>query len=376
VSVEIHGHCEPAFAGIKDAFASGFENGYETGASVAVTRGDEFVVDLWAGFADEAKTRPFLNDSLVWIASTTKIVTNLCALILVDQGKLDPERPMVDYWPEFGNHGKDKILVKHLFAHTAGVPGWKPPVPWKIMTEWGQASQVMEAQPLWYEPGTKVCYHAETFGFLAGELIRRISGLTPGKFLRQHIAPKIGADLWIGIPENELESVIKRISDIVGLDAPPSEDLGRAPEAFHCYEEPAWYPPEAFTSEFPGGNCFASANALAKIGAIHANHGEFQGHRFLSKTTLDFALEEQSYDLDLAADERIRRGFGLGINSIEFPCPSDQCLHWGGYGGSLLMMDLASKTSLAYVPNNWTVAAFHNDPRNIALLDVYTRLVK
>ena len=296
--------------------------------------------------------------------------------MLIEEGKLNPEKLMVDYWPGFGKHGKDKILVKHLFAHTAGVPGWKPPVPWKTMTDWNQAIEVMEAQPLWYEPGTKVCYHGETFGFLAGELIRRISGLTPGKFLREHVASKIDADIWIGVPEAELSSVLERFVDVIRNETPP-KDISRMPEVFDCYEEPMWYPPEVFTSEFPGSNCLTSANALAKIGAIHANHGEFQGYRFLSKTTLDFALQEQSYDADIAVlDEKIRRGFGLGINSVEFPCPSDQCLHWGGQGGSLLMMDLASKTSLAYVPNNWTGESFHDDPRNVALLDAYTAIVK
>jgi CubicO group peptidase (beta-lactamase class C family) len=375
MSTEIHGHCDPAFARIKDAFASGFDNEYETGASVAVTRGDEFVVDLWAGYGDEEKTKPFRRDSLVGIASTTKVVTNLCALMLVDQGKLNPEKRMVDYWPGFGKHGKDKILVRHLFAHTAGVPGWKPPVPWKTMTQWDQAIEVMESQPLWYEPGTKVCYHGETFGFLAGELIRRISGLTPGKFLNEHVASMIDADIRIGIPQVELANVLERVVDVIRNDTMP-KDISRMPEVFDCYEEPAWYPPEVFTSEFPGANCFTSASALAKIGAIHANHGEFQGHRFLSKTTLDFALQEQSYDADIAVlDEKIRRGFGLGINSVEFPCPSDQCLHWGGQGGSLIMMDLASKTSLAYVPNNWMGEGFHDDPRNVALLDAYKAVV-
>jgi len=376
LSTEIHGYCEPTFAAIKEAFANGFENEYETGASVAVTRGDDFVVDLWAGYADAEKTRPFTRDTLAFVASTTKIVTNLCALMLIDEGKLDPEKPMVDYWPGFGRHGKERILVKHLFAHTAGVPGWKPPVPWKVMTDWDQAIEVMEAQPLWFEPGTKVCYHGETFGFLAGELIRRLSGLTPGKFLRERIAARIDADIWIGIPDAELESFITRISDLIREDTPP-EAISRMPEVFACYEEPMWYLPEAFTREFPGANCLTSANALAKIGAIHANHGEFLGHRFLSKATLEFALQEQSYDADIAVlDEKIRRGFGLGINSVEFPCPSDQCLHWGGQGGSFLMMDLASKTSIAYVPNNWMGEGFHDDPRNLALLDAYTEIVK
>jgi CubicO group peptidase (beta-lactamase class C family) len=337
--------------------------------------GDEFVVDLWAGFADEAKTQPFKQNSLLFLASTSKIMTNLCALMLIDQGRLDPEEAVVEYWPGFGKHGKDKILVKQIFAHTAGVPAWKPRVPWKEMTSWDRAIDVMEDQSLWYEPGSKVCYHAETFGFLAGEIIRRISGLTPGEYLREHIASKIDADIWLGVPESELNGVAGRLSLPIRNDTPPS-DVSRMPEVFDCYEGPMWYPPDAITAEFPGANCLATAHALAQIGAIHANHGTFDGHRFLSKATLDFALQEQSYDADAAIlDEKVRRGFGLGLDSDEFPCPSEQCLHWGGQGGSLLMMDLASKTCLAYTPNNWIFEGFHEDSRNVALLDAYKAIV-
>lgn len=375
MKAEIHGHCDPEFTAIRDAFADGFEKGYEIGASVAVTRGDEFVVDLWGGFVDEAKTQPFRHNSLLFIASTTKVVTNLCALMLVDQARLDPEKAVVEYWPGFGRHGKDRILVKHIFAHTSGVPGWKPPVPWEVMTSWDRAIEVMEAQSLWYEPGTRVCYHAETFGFLAGELIRRVSGLTPGKFLHEHIASKIGADIWLGVPETTLGGVAERISSPIRNDMSPA-DVSRMPGVFDCYTEPMWYLPETITAEFPGANCFTTAHALAQIGAIHANHGEYGGHRFLRKATLDFALKEQSYDADMAIlDEKIRRGFGLGLNSNEFPCPSDQCLHWGGQGGSLIMMDLASRTCLAYTPNHWIFEGFHEDSRNVALLDAYTAIV-
>jgi CubicO group peptidase (beta-lactamase class C family) len=371
MTTEIYGECAPEFTAIKEAFARGFDNGAEIGASVAVTRGEEFVVDLWAGFADEAKTKPFEKNTLLFVASSTKIVTNLCALMLVDQGRLDPEKPVVDYWPGFGKHGKERILVRQIFAHTSGVPAWKPKVPWATMTNWDRAVEVMEEQRLWYEPGTQVCYHAESFGFLAGELIRRVSGLTPGKFLREHIATKIDADIWLGVPESELGNVAPRISAPIRNDTPPAE-ISRMPEVFDCYEEPMWYPPEAVTAEFPASNCVTTAHALAQIGAIHANHGEFGGHRFLSKATLDFALQEQSYDADIAVlDEKIRRGFGLGLDSVEFPCASDECLHWGGQGGSLLMMDLASKTSLAYTPNNWVFEGFREDPRNVALLDAF-----
>lgn len=372
MATEIHGTCHPEFSAIEEAFTRNFEQGLEVGAGVAVTRGDEFVVDLWAGHADEEKTRPFENNSLTFVASSTKIITTLCALMLVDQGKIDPEKPVVEYWPEFGRHGKDKVLVKHIFAHTAGVPGWKPKVPWMSMTTWAGAVEVMESQELWFEPGEQICYHAESFGFLAGELVRRASGLTPGKFLSEHIAANLETDdIFLGIPEERLSEIFPRVAALVRNDTPPA-DISRVPEVFDCYEEPVWTMPEALTAEYPGANCVTSAHALAIIGGIFANHGEWNGHRFLSEPTLEFAMQEQSYGEDIAVlDERIRRGFGLGLNSVEFQCPSDQTVHWGGQGGSLMMADLASKTAIAYVPNNWVFEGFHEDPRNVALLDAY-----
>ena len=374
MATEIHGMCETEFQAVKDAFTSGFEKGLETGASVAVIRGDQFVVDLWAGYTNDKHTRPWKQDTLVFLASTSKIMTTLCALMLIDQGKLDPERPVVEYWPEFGKHGKDKVLAKHIFAHTAGIPGFSPPIPWKDATVWEGAIKALEDRELWWEPGTQVGYHAETFGFLAGELVRRISGLTPGKFLREHIASKIDADVWMGIPQSEFRRISQLVRNDEGMELmfEPGSMFDRV---MNCYLPPMWEIPESLTSEFPGANCLANAHGMAQIGAIYANHGEYGGCRFLTEKTLDFALTEQSYSVDVVVEEKIRRGFGLGLNSEEFPCPSDQTLHWGGRGGSFLMMDLASRTCLAYAPNNWMAEGFHGDPRNTALQNAYYQVL-
>ena len=365
---ELKGFCEPGFESIRDAFRENFDDGLEIGASVALFKDGKPVVDLWAGFKDPKHNEEWQEDTVIPVASTTKIMTNLCAVILVDQGKLDPEAPVVTYWPEFGKHGKDKVLVKHIFAHTSGIPGFDPPIPFSRVFSWEEMVKSLEDQTLWWEPGTMAGYESETFGFLAGELIRRCSSLTPGRYLQEHVCSKIDADFHIGFPHEEWHRMAMPIQD-------PESQLELGPigeKAMNCFLN-AWEDPEAFTTEIPGGNGVGNARSVAKIGAIYANHGEMCGHHFLSAPTLDFVLEEQDYSEDQVMGAMVRRGFGLGLSSPEFRCPGDKSLHWGGRGGSICLMDLASRTSLAYVPNRW-IDVVMDDPRNAAIRQAYNLL--
>jgi CubicO group peptidase (beta-lactamase class C family) len=368
----LNGFCEPEFRPVQDAFMKGFDDGLEVGASIAVFREGEPVVDLWAGFKDAARTEPWEEDSITMVASTSKIFTHLCAAILIDQGKLDPEAPVVDYWPGFGRHGKENTLVRHCFNHMSCVPGFDPPVPFSDTYNWDDIIRDLEEQQPWWESGTRLAYHGETFGFLIGELVRRISGQTPGVFLRENITSKVDADFHIGLPEQALPRFVATI---------PPEDEGTRYEPgsigdriMNCYIDPYSDPVKMLTSEIPGSTGAGNARSIAKLGAIYANHGELNGQRFLSKETLDYLLQEQVYDMEEVFEMKLRFGLGLGLNSEEFPCPSDQTLHWGGYGGSICIMDLASKTSLAYVPNNF-IESIIEDPRNAAIRRAYNGVV-
>ena len=143
---ELHGICEPEFEPVREAFNKGFDAGLEIGASVAVFREGEPVVDLWAGYKDSGKSKPWAEDTVTFLASTTKIMTGLCAVMLIDRGKLDPDAPVVNYWPEFGKHGKDKVLVRHIFDHSAGIPGWDPPIPFSTVYDWEALIHTLEDQ--------------------------------------------------------------------------------------------------------------------------------------------------------------------------------------------------------------------------------------
>ena len=369
--VEIHGLCQPAFAPVRAAFESNFAEGLEKGASVAVTHQGELVLDLWGGWADEAETRPWEKDTLVILASTTKIMTILCALMLIDRGVLDPDARVADYWPEFAQKGKDEVLVRHLFNHSAGVPGWSPPIPFSTLYDWERTVASLAEQELWWVPGTQSGYHGETFGFLVGELIRRVSGLTPGVFLQKEVTSKIGAEFYIGTPADALSRFAR---PVVAEERDWGDPESVPYRAMNCFLPPAWEDVECLLVEIPGGNGVGNARSVAQIGAILANNGSLAGHRFLSPGTIELALTEQSYRHDLVIDMPVRYGFGLGLNSAEFGCPSERSLHWGGAGGSFCIMDVESGTCIAYAMNRW-LARMNDDPRNAVLREAYLSVV-
>jgi CubicO group peptidase (beta-lactamase class C family) len=194
---DIQGSYDELFSAVPSALA-GLLNDGDTGGSVAVFVDGEPVVDVWGGFADADRTIPWQQDTIVLVYSVTKTMTALCALILADRGELDLDAPVARYWPEFAAAGKEKVLVRHLLGHTAGLPHWDGPV--EEIYDWPAATARLAATaPLW-EPGTEAGYHSLTQGFLVGEVIRRITGQTVGGFFAAEVAGPLGADFHIGLP--------------------------------------------------------------------------------------------------------------------------------------------------------------------------------
>ena len=183
-SIKINGFCDEQFERVKNAFVRNFKSDLEVGASFAATINGKFVIDIWAGHADAAKTSPWEQDTIVNVYSTTKVMTVLCTLMLVDRGLLDLDAPVAKYWPEFAQAGKEKLPVRYLFSHTAGLPGFDEKIPIEALYDWDRIINLLAAQKPWWKPGTKSGYHAITHGYLLGELIRRITGKTVGTFFR------------------------------------------------------------------------------------------------------------------------------------------------------------------------------------------------
>jgi len=371
--IEILGHCDEKFMPLKEAFADNFKEGLDVGASLAVTLNGEFVIDLWGGYTSEAKKEPWEKDTIVMVHSTTKIITSLCTLILVDRGELDLNAPVSKYWPEFGQAGKEKILVRHIFSHSAGLPAFDDfddALPLKFQCDWNQVVERLARQKPWWEPGTASGYHSLTFGFLLGELVRRISGVSIGSFFRTEIADKIGADFHIGLPEECHNRVAEQFwGEKIEMER-ELDSIGSRIAAQHQKDPSIFTTREYRMAEIPSANGHGNARSVARVGSILAMGGELDGIRFLSKNTLEMALEEQIYVTDHYFGVPVRFGLGFGLSGKEWPLPNPSSLHWGGTGGSYCLMDLDTRSCFAYAMNRMIQKA-EPDPRNVKTINAF-----
>src|SRR5664279_3266470 len=214
------GLAQERYAPVRAAFEANLASGADLGASFCATLEGETVVDLWGGFADEARTRPWVRDTIVNVYSTTKTMTALTALLIADRGLLDFDAPVARYWPEFAANGKANVKVSHLMSHSSGLSGWKEPVTKETLYDWEKATSLLAAQAPYWEPGTAPGYHALTQGYLVGEVIRRITGKSLGTVFREEIAEPLGADFHIGLPASE----DSRVADLI--QPPPGTGVG------------------------------------------------------------------------------------------------------------------------------------------------------
>ncbi|MFI5316603.1 MAG: serine hydrolase domain-containing protein [Myxococcota bacterium] len=355
--MEIDGHAAARFAKVKDAFAKNFAVADEAGASFAATLDGELVVDLWGGSADAAGTRPWRRDTIANVWSTTKAMAALCGHMLVDRGQLDLDAPVASYWPEFAENGKARLPVRWLFSHQSGLAGISRPMPPEDVLDWKRFSAALAAQqPLW-EPGTRSGYHALTFGHLIGELLRRIDGRSLGRFFREEVAEKLGAEFWIGLPESEEP----RVAEMIPPDPPaPLSEPPRPGDDHYEFRRalanPAVTQAIANTrawraAEVPAANGQANARGAARVLAALACGGALDGVRLLRESSVATAITEQCYGRDLVLGP-MRWGLGLMLVSKDLPLsPNPRTFGHGGWGGSFALGDCDARVSLAYVMN-------------------------
>jgi len=201
--VGIAGECDARFDGVRREFERNFTEREEAGASLAITVGGKTVVDLWGGAADPAAGKPWERDTLVHVYSNTKGATALCAHILIDRGELDLDAPVSRYWPEFAAAGKEAVTVRVLMAHQAGLAAIRQPLPPGAMYDWELMTSALAAEEPFWQPGTRNGYHGLTYGFLVGELVRRVSGRPLGEFFKAEVAGPLQLDFHLGLPEAE-----------------------------------------------------------------------------------------------------------------------------------------------------------------------------
>jgi CubicO group peptidase (beta-lactamase class C family) len=362
----IEGFVANKYEGVASVLSKSLDEGGDIGASVSVIHRSETVVDIWGGFTDEAMTNPWSSDTLVNVWSTTKTMTFLVALMLSDRGQLDFHAPVARYWPEFAANGKESIEVRHLMGHTAGLSGWSAPIRARDLADWEFCTSALAEQEPWWQPGSASGYHALTQGYLIGELVRRITGTSLGQFFKTEVADVLGADFHIGLPEGEEP----RVSLVI---PPPALDLSQVPRdsiSYRTFSSPmldATMPHQRWwrEAEIPAANGHGNARSVAKIQQIIANRGEADGHRFFSEQTADLIFESQAHGVDLALGGVVHFGMGYGLASSETPLGPRAC-YWGGYGGSVIIMDQDQQLTIAYMMNKMG-GSLSSDDRGVSI---------
>ncbi|MFF9210120.1 MULTISPECIES: serine hydrolase domain-containing protein [unclassified Streptomyces] len=376
---QVHGHCDPRFTAVREAFEENFRQRGELGAAVAVTVDGVTAVDLWGGWADAARTRPWERDTVVNVWSTTKGPVALAAHLLADRGLLDLDAPVARYWPEFAAAGKEGVLVRHLLSHRAGLAGLREPHSFEELCDWELTTRRLAATEPWWEPGTRSGYHALTYGFLVGEVVRRVTGMLPGAFLRKEVTGPLGIDFTIGLPEEEAH----RAAELVHAPARADSEQGAvfaqlAPAALAALTNPPVGAAQANTArwraaEIPAANGHGTARAVAALYGILAGRGAYGDARVLSAEAAERVREGQGAcrDLVLGAGFAHETEVGLGLwlsgpNGSYGPNP--KAFGHDGFGGSCGLADPEAGVSLGYVMNRMG-PHIADDPRKTALVD-------
>jgi CubicO group peptidase (beta-lactamase class C family) len=380
VAHEIHGRVDARFEPVRDAFARNFTERDELGASVCVIAAGRTLVDLWGGFADAARARPWREDTLVMVHSCTKGATALCAHVLAARGALDVDAPVARYWPEFAAAGKEQISVSMLLSHRAGLAAIDRSLRPRDGLVWDTMVDALAQQAPNWEPGTRHGYHAITFGWLVGEVVRRVSGCSLGTFFRDEIAGRLGLDFWIGLPEAE-EPRVARIAPPPRPD--PNDAFGAALQGHGSLTRRAFMNPSTLffaggadfarqlrAAEIPAANGITNARGLAGLYApLAAGGARLVGPETLARMT---AVESEGPDRILVHPTRFTQGFMKSIDSGPLHRarlgPSDAAFGHVGAGGSLGMADPSAGVAIGYAMNRMGPGQLMNE-RGQSLVD-------
>jgi CubicO group peptidase (beta-lactamase class C family) len=383
-ATEIHGIVKPGYEKVREAFARNFEEHGEVGAALSLVVDGEPVVDIWGGHADGAMTRPWERDTIANVYSTTKGITTICALRLVEEGKLDLDAPVAQYWPEFAQNGKENIPVRWLLSHRAGLPAIDNIIPVERSYEWEPLIEALAAQKPWWEPGSGVGYHALTFGHLVGEVIRRVTGKSVGTYWREEFAGPLGLDFQIGFgPEDD-----SRAADMIPAPLPafdPSNPLMVAManpssmtfKAFFVSPLPMVNPlymntREWRAGEFPAANGHGTARALAALYSALATDGKLNGKNILKPETIEMATQTQSQGECQVMFFPLRVGVGFMLDIPEYQIsPSGKIFGHPGMGGSFGYADPEARFGVGYTMNKMELPDPQNreDPRWRGMFD-------
>ncbi|KAJ5717371.1 hypothetical protein N7488_003017 [Penicillium malachiteum] len=372
---EVHGTYDPAFESVRDILNQRLSSDAELGASLYVDIDGKRVIDLWGGYADKAKTRPWGKDTVAPVWSCSKVVTNLAALILIDRGLLDPNENVAKYWPEFAVNGKENVKVSHVLSHASGLPGWEAPVTSEEVYDWEGATERLANQAPWWTPGEGSGYHLATQGHLVGEIIRRVTGKPVEQFVAEEISQPLGADFTYGLPEDKWSHSVET------LPPPPLPFEGGDPTSITSRAiMGSPFPAELTTTPgfrkavIPASNGFCNARGLGRIGSMVSLGGTVENIPILKPSSLDKLFEEQTNGVDRITFEYLRFGLGVALSDSRTRAwiPEGDICYWGGCGGSMIIMDRGRRMTIGYAMNNMcAIGTLGNENTEAYVKEIY-----
>ncbi len=369
----VEGDVQPRFAAVRDAFATGFADGLEVGASLAIEVEGDRVVDLWGGHVNAARTQPWTRDTIACVFSCTKGLAAIALLHLIDAGRIGLDDPVASVWPEFAAAGKEAIPVRWLLTHEAGLSAIDRPMPFGSLSDWDAMVDALAAQAPAWAPGTGHGYHGVTFGHLVGEVVRRVDGRTIGTYLRDEITDPLGVACFLGLPEAEeartaemsieLDPAARTFFSHWGPDDLGPKSFGNPPDCNVIEHTNS----RAFrAAEIPSANGHSDARALARI------YGALGTGDVLSA---DLVVEAgrthvEGDDLVMGLPTRFGLGFEITMPEADFSFgPGPRTFGHNGSGGSLGFLDPDTGISFGYVMNRMEWRDRRDDRRWFPILD-------
>lgn len=353
----VAGRVADGFEPVRERFAANFlrdDHCREVGAALTVFHGERCVVDLWGGHADAARVRPWRKDTLLNVYSTTKGIVATCVAALVDRGVFGYDDTVASVWPEFAQNGKERVTIAQLLSHQAGLPAFEAPTSVEDLYDWHARCAALAAQKPRWTPGERTAYHPITFGFLAGEVVRRASGCSVGEFLQKELAGPLEADFFIGLEPALDRRVAETLAPKSMID--PSA-LPAIEETRLSVTNPMLHPQAANAlewrrAELPALNGHATADGIARIFAMLANGGVFQRRRFLAPATIERMAQIRSDRLDLTLGMPVGWAAGVVLNgTTTFFGPNPRSYGHSGWGGSFGCADPEQRLAIGYVCN-------------------------
>lgn len=355
----VEGHCDARFAHLKAEFERELASGNELGASIVVNINGTNVVDIWGGYASADHKRPWTKDTIVNMWSSSKTVSALAVLVLISRGLVDPDAPVSKYWPEFGSKAKVPVLVRHIISHTSGYSGWQDTMTHEQLYDLDLACSRLASQEPFWDSGTASGYHSVSMGHLISGLVQRVTGQSLGSFIAAEIAGPLGADWQLGAQELDWG----RIADLIPPPPLPFDFSKLDPESAmaKAFGNPVLSAeitgtPEWRAAELGAVNGHGNARSLARILSVITLGGTVDGHQLVTPEVIERIFDVQADGTDVVIGFPMCFGVGFGLaqggtlTTIPY-LPKGKVCFWGGWGGSIILMDLERKVTFSYVMN-------------------------